>query len=125
MKCSIVMNDWGSGVKVWLYNDDPHGRIFLWPIGYENGSTAMTWQQELVPEGQCMPDTIRPALEMSRQIWEAFKEALLADFHLRVDALDIVAKTLEREQTRVDVLIQALIKQGMPQYMLSSEVPHG
>lgn len=119
MNVRIVQDDLGAVVKVWIYNDEPNGRVFMWPMGYPDSSQkSMTWMQEIVPHNQVIPDTIRPALEFSRFIWDAFKEALLADAHLRVDALDIVAKTLEREQNRVDALIHALIKTSEPQWLI-------
>jgi hypothetical protein len=124
MKAIVVAEDLNNIVKVWIFNDVPEGRIFMWPMGYPDPSfKSMTWMQEIVPHEQAVPDTIRPALEMSRHIWDAFKEALLADQHMRLDALDIVAKTLEREQNRVDALIHALIKQSEPQFLISSNPP--
>jgi len=110
-----------NSVKVWLFNDEPGGRVFMWPTGYEGDDKYMTWRQEIVGHNMAIPDTIRPALEMSRPIWEAFRDALLENTHLRVDALDIVAKTLEREQTRVDILIQALIRPPTPLFELQSD----
>jgi hypothetical protein len=125
MKVHIAQDDLGSVVKVWIYNDVPEGRIFMWPIGYTDPShKSVSWYQEIVAHGQAVPDTIRPALEFTRTIWDSFKEALLADTHMRIDALDIVAKTLEREQNRVDALIHALIK-DMGQQSLYIEATGG
>lgn len=109
MKAKIVMDDFGSAVKVYLYSIGVGNEmIFYWPVSIDEHGQQL-WHQELKSETSG-PAEVRPALEMSRQMWEAFKAALLEDQHLRVDALDIVAKTLEREQNRVDALIHALIK---------------
>jgi hypothetical protein len=117
----ITHDDLGAVVRVWLFNDTPEGRIYMWPMGYPDPKhKAMTWMQEIVAHNMVVPDTIRPALEFPRHMWDAFKEALLADAHLRVDALDIVAKTLDREQNRVDALIHALIKGLEPSYLIST-----
>lgn len=111
-------------VKVWLYYDEPGGRVFMWPVGYEGDSKSMSWYQEIVAHNQATPDTIRPALEMSRPIWDAFIKALRSiDFEVPVGKL--LAKVLEREQNRVDALITALIKQNEPQFIMSSKPLEG
>ena len=110
MKAHIDVDPLSQSVKVWLFRDEPGGRVFMWPSGYEGQCVIYT--QEIVPHEQALPDTIRPFLEMGHTIWSAFTKALLAEDeeHRSLDALDIVAKTLEREQNRVDALIHALIK---------------
>jgi hypothetical protein len=52
---------------------------------------------------------------MTLQMWDAFTKAILASEHVRTDALDIIAKTLEREQDRVDKLIGILTMPVMVQ----------
>jgi hypothetical protein len=130
VKACVLVEDFTNVVKVWIYNDVPEGRIYMWPMGYPDPShKSMTWQQEIVAHEQGIPDTIRPALEMSRPIWDAFKAALLADTQMRLDAIDIVAKTLEREQTRVDVMLDAVLNilktTNMPQYLVPTTVTSG
>lgn len=108
-------------VKVWLYHDEPGGRVFMWPVGYEGDSKCMSWRQEMVSTLEALPDTVRPALEMSRPIWEAFIKALRA-VEFEIPASKLLTKVLEREQNRVDALITALIKQGEPQMILQGPI---
>jgi hypothetical protein len=99
MKAHIERNDLGQYVKVYLYEDTPSGRAFYWPLEYEE--FGWSWYRH---QGD-HDESVRPAFEMTVAMWQAFTKAMLETEHVRVDALDIVARTLEREQARVDKLI--------------------
>jgi hypothetical protein len=109
VKAHIERNDLGQNVKVYLYEDTPSGRAFYWPLEYEE----FGWSWFRYHEGDHTHDrepAIRPAIEMSTAMWNAFTEAMLETAHVRVDALDIVARTLEREQGRVDKMLDAVLR---------------
>lgn len=102
---AIIQREHVRGVvKVYLVEDIPEGRVaFLWPVEYEEfGWTWYRWEEANDREPQ-------PAIEMSGAMWDAFVKSLLASEHIRVDALDIIAETLKREQARVDKLIDFAI----------------
>ena len=109
MKAHIERNVLGQNVKIYLYDDGPQGRVFYWPV--EVAGEWWTWFTQHETPGTLAE--IRPAFNVSLQMWEAFTKAMLETEHVRVDAIDIVAKTLEREQDRVDKLITAVIGRMM------------
>jgi hypothetical protein len=128
VKAHIERDPLTAVVKVWLYRDDPAGRIFMWPMGYPDPShKCMTWMQEIVPNLEALPDTIRPALEMTGSIWDAFIMALRGaeGFSHTVD--EAMYQLLKREQARVDVLINALINLNVPVHAVLETIgpPHG
>lgn len=102
---AVVHKDFVSrAVKVYFVEDLPEARVaFLWPEEY--GEFGWVWKREEEHRGL----EPRPALEMNLAMWDAFTKSLLEAEHIRVDALDIVAKTLEREQARVDKFISLLM----------------
>jgi hypothetical protein len=112
MKAHIERNVLGQNVKVYLYEESPSGRVFYWPLEYEEFGWSWYRCQE---ENGRLSDSLRPAIEMTLQMWDAFTKAILASEHVRTDALDIIAKTLEREQDRVDKLIGILTMPVMVQ----------
>lgn len=97
-------------VKVYLWSESPQGRVFTWPV--EIGDFGWVWYQYEVTEGSVVTE-VKPALEFSWSIWGAFKEAILDGIGLTQDA-KLLTETLKREQTRVDVLIHALIQHSQP-----------
>ena len=104
MKAVIQRDDLARSVKVYIVEEIPNGRCaFLWPVEYEEfGWSWYRWEEDNTRDPQ-------PALQMSVTMWDAFTKALLESQHVRVDALDIIARTLEREQARVDKLIDFAI----------------
>lgn len=92
-------------VKVYIFEDGPSAVTYYWPTVYQEQSGWM-WEGYTTQTGQAIDgQRIRPAFEMSLQMWQAFTKAMLETEHVRVDALDIVAKTLEKEQARVDKML--------------------
>ena len=112
-----------GSVKVWLYTKHMDGTIYMWPT-HRNEQGDMIWMQELVSDLAERPAHIKPALEMTGQIWEAFVKALRAT-DMEIPASKLLYKVLEREQDRVDALIAHLIKQGEPQLFLTSSPQEG
>ncbi|HET7110161.1 MAG TPA: hypothetical protein VFI41_04775 [Gemmatimonadales bacterium] len=115
MNCYIEHVPIVNVVRAWLYDDTPEGTIYMWPTNDQG-----TWRQEIVPHHQQRPDSVRPLLELTGQMWTTFIEAMRAEDG-EVPAGQLLFKTLEREQNRVDALIHALIKQTEPQMFITSE----
>lgn len=118
MRVHVDTNVLTRSVKVYIMDEVPDGRYaFLWPEEY----TEFGWVWKRVEEASTgVGSDPRPALEMSMDMWQAFTKALLESEHVRVDALDIIAKTLEREQGRVDKLLGCLVER--PMLMTTGEV---
>ena len=112
-----------GNVKVYIMEESPSGRAFLWPVEYEEfGWSWFRYQEGGENIGQPVM-AIRPALEMSLPMWEAFTKSLMESEHIRVDALDLIAATLKREQDRVDKLIDYAI--SPPQEVIThAALPH-
>lgn len=119
MKVYIEHDHITDGVKVWIYNNEPNGTVYMWPT-HRSELGDMIWQQEIVAEHALRPEHIRPALEMSGWMWKPFIEAIRAEDHDQ-PAGALLFKTLEREQARVDVLVHALIAMTRPQMYITSE----
>lgn len=108
MRVHVDTNVLTRSVKIYIMDEVSDGRYaFLWPEEY----TEFGWVWKRAEEASTgVGSDPRPALEMSMEMWQAFTKALLESEHVRVDALDIIAKTLEREQGRVDKLLDAVVK---------------
>jgi len=112
MKALIDRDNIRGLVKVYLYEETPSGRAWLWPVEYEE--FGWSWYRHVEDNmALSMGAEVRPALEMNLAMWAAFTEAMLNTGDVRVDALGIIAETLKLEQGRVDKLLGALVERPM------------
>jgi hypothetical protein len=116
LNCYIEHDHITNGVKVWLFREEQGGVVYMWPT-HRTEHGDMVWMQEIVPDHQVRPDTVRPAIEMAGWMWKPFIEAIRAADG-EVPAGKLLFETLKREQNRVDALIHALIKGGEPQWII-------
>lgn len=124
MKVHIEKNPVEPVVRVYIWEEHfQGGRRFTYPSAVTESGDMIWTQKDYNVEGAKIDPP--PAFVFSWQLWDEFKKAMLEGMGLTQDVSTVLVETLKREQTRVDVLIHALIQAGQPvPLMISKEGTH-